>query len=172
MLPQTSQRLRFVQAPPVVQLPSKPSVPQEPTLEKPSFFNKKRVTAENEEKINAYNLAKKQYEKALLDYPVLLAQAEKRKEELYQAAQSKYSGMLESLDDEIRQKSNACIAYSNKLAKAQEQIAKDIELLANKTDYPAVQLKIAVDKEIADAEEILKDLYKKRRKNISFTERI
>lgn len=89
---------------------SMPTEPAEPTLEKPNFFNKKRVAAENDEKLKAYEKAVENYKKSIEEYNKRCSEIEnvlnenKANEKKYQDALAKEELRIEKIQSEAKEK--------------------------------------------------------------------
>lgn len=144
---------------PIIELPQEPLEPQPPVLATPNLFNKKRVTAENAEKIAAYNQALDQYEEGIAQYPIVLEEVKQKNRLLQEEAFQKHRIKIDTLSSEITQKTEALSKYKKEAESRRKAIEEQFELLRNNTSYPAVRFKIALDEETTNAESLLKELY-------------
>lgn len=147
---------------PPVAFPIQPIKPTKPVYVTPNFFNKKKITAENEEKAQKYNSEIMLYNKALAEYPALVEAAKKQQEDLHKKAVEDREKEIRALDEEITAKTAALEDFKKKLEERQASLEDRIAQLQNNVDYPEVQLKIILDKEISTAEELLADLFAKK----------
>lgn len=147
---------------PAVPFPIQPIEPTKPVYATPNFFNKKRIAAENEEKARKYNNEIMLYNKAIAEYPALVDAAKKQQEDLHKKAVEDREREIRAFDEEIAAKTAALKDFEKKLEEEQAALEDRIVQLQNNVDYPAVQLKINLDREISTAEGLLSDLFTKK----------
>ncbi len=148
--------------PPDVDFPVKPIEPTRPTYATPNIFNKKKVAAENEALTEKYNNDVVLYNKALSEYPILLEQAKQHQAELHRKALEEREKEICEFDEKISKMISELDAYKAEIEAIESDFENRTNQLKTKTEYPAVKLKISLDKEIEAAEELLKDLFKKK----------
>lgn len=148
--------------PPSVPMPIKPIEPIKPVYATPNLFNKKKVTAENEAKTEKYNAEVAAYNKALAAYPVLVEEAKRRQEVLREKAIQERENEIMALEASIAEKSSALDSFKNEIESQKAALERKLTQLQSNTDYPAVQLKMSLDNEIATAEELLANLFKQK----------
>lgn len=148
---------------PTATMPREPSAPPKPILATPNLFNRKRVSAENAEKTDAYNRALTKYESDLAQYRFQLEETKQKTEAIYQETLAAHKKKLQVLDNEIAKNISIYQTFRHKteakIQRIEVECQEDLAILKDETSYPAVQLKITLDKEIADAESLLKELY-------------
>lgn len=148
--------------PPSVPFPVMPTEPEKPAYATPNLFNKKKVNAENEVKTAKYNNDMILYNKAIAEYPVQLAMAQKQQDLLYTKAVSDRKKEINEVEEKLSEETASLNQFRSELELKKATLEREIEQLQNNIDYPAVQLKISLDKEISTAEELLADLFKSR----------
>ncbi|MBO5339149.1 MAG: hypothetical protein J6A96_05555 [Clostridia bacterium] len=130
-----------------------PTPPQKPIFQKPSFFNRKRVEAQNaqlqleyEQRVNEYNAKRINIEKQNV---INLENAKKEKE-----------AKLIEYDKEIAKCKDQITALQDEIQKSREE----------KKDYPSLALgkKQMIDSEITIVEETLKNTFKCRNEMYSY----
>lgn len=147
---------------PSVTMPVKPTEPVEPVYATANFFNKKKIAAENEAKAEKYNSEVALYNKALSEYSALLDAAKKQQEALREKASQEREKEILALDKNIAEKTTAFEEFKKEIEAQQIALESNISQPQNNTDYPAVQLKINLDKEIEAASELLANLFKQK----------
>ena len=147
---------------PSVTMPVKPIAPVEPVYATANLFNKKKIAAENEAKAEKYNSEVAIYNKALSEYSVLLDAAKKQQEAIREKAIQEREKEILALDENIAEKTTAFEEFKKEIAAQQIALESNISQPQNNTDYPAVQLKINLDKEIETASELLANLFKQK----------
>lgn len=147
---------------PSVSMPIKPIEPIKPVYATPNLFNKKKVTAENEAKTEKYNAEVAAYNTALAEYPVLVEEAKRRQEVLREKAIQERENEIMDLEASIAEKSSALDSFKNEIKSQKAALERKLTQLQSNTDYPAVQLKMSLDNEIATAEELLANLFKQK----------
>lgn len=145
-----------------VAMPIKPIEPTKPVYATANLFNKKKIAAENDAKTEKYNAEVALYNKALLEYSALLDAAKKQQEELREKAIQEREKEILSLDENIAGKTIALEEFKKEIVVQQVALESSLSQLQNNTDYPAVQLKINLEKEIATASEVLASLFKQK----------
>lgn len=148
--------------PPSVSFPVKPIEPTKPIYAAPNFFNKKKITAENEAKAEKYNNEIILYNKALAEYPVLFEAAKRQQEDLHKKAVEDREKEILALDEKIAEKTSSLEKFKNELETQQAVFEAKLTQLQSNVDYPEVQLKMNLDKEISTAEELLSNLFRKK----------
>lgn len=148
--------------PPSVSFPVKPIEPTKPIYTAPNFFNKKKITAENEAKAEKYNNEIILYNKALAEYPVLFEAAKRQQEDLHKKAIENREKEILALDEKIAGKTSSFEKFKNELETQQAVFEAKLTQLQSNVDYPEVQLKMNLDKEISTAEELLSNLFRKK----------
>ena len=147
---------------PPVPMPVKPTEPVEPIYATANLFNKKKIAAENEAKTEKYNSEVAIYNKALSEYSVLLDEAKKQQEALREKAIQEREKEILALDKKITEKTIAFEEFKKETESERIALDGSVSLPQNNTDYPAVQLKIDLDKEIEAATELLASLFKQK----------
>lgn len=163
-----TEALHKEQAKPILQVcisyPAKPTAPREPSepfLETPGFFNKKKVLAENEAKTARYNREMEEYRRKWAEYKNAGAVYERQ--------------FAECQAEEVRQNEENHKRRNVAIQKAQDALAvaqlRYDELKNTEDDRIAEAVALPVpadaavemlDKEIAEAEKLLKELFKAR----------
>ena len=162
-LKQHRDRLRTASVvPSAVPLPVKPIEPIKPVYATANLFNKKKIAAENEEKSQKYNAEVALYNKALSEYPAQLDAAKKQQEELREKAIQDRENEILALEKIITEKTIVLEEFKHEIEAQQDVLKSGISQLQNNSDYPAVQLKINLDKEITTATELLASLFKQK----------
>ena len=146
-LKQRRDRLRTVSAVPLsVAMPIKPIEPTKPVYATANLFNRKKIAAENDAKTERYNAEVALYNKALLEYSALLDAAKKQQEELREKAIQEREKEILALDENIAGKTIALEEFKKEIEVQQVALESSLSQLQNNTDYPAVQLKINLEK--------------------------
>lgn len=162
-LKQRREHLRTASVvPPSVPMPVKPSEPIKPVYTTANLFNKKKIAAENEAKAEKYNAEVALYNKALAEYPALLDAAKKQQEALREKTIRERDEEIIALETSIEEKSSALDRFKNEIEAQKTALERNLTQLQSNTDYPAVQLKMSLDNEIAMAEEMLANLFKQK----------
>lgn len=162
-LKQRRDRLRTVSVVPLsVAMPIKPIEPTKPVYATANLFNRKKIAAENDAKTERYNAEVALYNKALLEYSALLDAAKKQQEELREKAIQEREKEILALDENIAGKTIALEELKKEIEVQQVALESSLSQLQNNTDYPAVQLKINLEKEIETASEVLASLFKQK----------
>lgn len=127
---------------------TKPTAPEEPFYEKPGFFNKKKVLAENEEKRSSYQKALASYDEQLNEYN---RQTEIRSE------WKKYRDIVaenEAIREKAREKYNKELAEYKEKKSKNKQLEEEYECAVKR--YEAKTEEFNKKKEKAKADEISK----------------
>ena len=112
--------------------------------------------------IEKYNSDVALYNKALSEYSVLLDAAKKQQEALREKAIQEKEKEVLALDKNITEKTMAFEVFKKEVEAQQIALESNISQSQNNTDYPAVQMKINLDKEIEAASELLANLFKQK----------
>ena len=127
---------------------TKPTAPEEPFYEKPGFFNKKKVLAQNEEKKSSYQKALASYEEQLKEYNRQTAIKNKWK---------KYRDIVaenEAIREKAREKYNKELAEYKEKESKNKQLEEEYERAVKR--YEAKIEEFNKKKEKAKADEISK----------------
>ncbi len=131
----------------------KPVTPEKPVLQKANIFNRKRVEAENQQLQVQYQKAQEQYERQLQDWQELKKQKEQdsmrqRQTEVTTAKQAVLAAQL------------ACSDLKTSLREKMESV--------HTIEVPGSDLLLEIDKEVEQAESLLKGLFEIRNKLYSY----
>ena len=137
--------------------PTPPTEPKAPVLEKPGFFNKKKVLEQNKLLTEQYEAAYAKYKLAYNEFVIAINEYNRQRtqkiKELEEAAKTKYEQQIEIAKAERKILiSNAEKEYENTKA----AIAEQLQLLDSATT-PGILIKNMIDREIKTAETTLKE---------------
>ncbi len=148
-----------------IELPQKPtfniSKPKKPILKTPNIFNRKRVDAENEQLLQAfddemkeYNKKHEKYTKSLKEYEdkvkELTEQANKKNEEIYQKRLEEYNSKAKEYADTIEQKNKEKLKLKKELKDGIEKRLEetDINKKLKSIEYEVEFIKENIKKDI------------------------
>lgn len=135
--------------------PVEPTKPIYPTLEKTGFFNKKRIMAENEIKLNKYNEEIALYEEEISKYQTELSIYNSTVKELKEQQKEKFEAKVANVTQKHKE---SCEKLEEKINECKNEIKAQ---KANKnTSKPAKYSYI--EEEVSQVEELLQNFYKLR----------
>lgn len=139
--------------------PVAPTKPQPPILEKPGFFNKKRILAENAIRTETYEKQCAAYDELSQEYQKKLAMYTENVRLLKEDQQRKYQELLQNLEQQhqelLRQQEEKC-------QRAKEAV-KAAKMAQSTTQTPKAVGLQSVKEEIRQAEDLFQKLYAARR---------